>query len=68
MLRNWCQFSKMSGLTSGVVFGECHEPRLQDMIDDVKVSNFSLPDLKANKTASGRPKDVEDWRQLPEVD
>ena len=50
---------------SGVSFKECFADRVVDMMDGVEVSIISLEHLKANKKASGRPKDVNDLANLP---
>ncbi len=50
---------------SGVKFEECYTHRITDIIDGVSVNFINLSDLKANKTASGRPKDINDLLNLP---
>jgi hypothetical protein len=50
---------------SGVEFGECYANRIVDVIDDVEVSIISLADLRRNKAASGRYKDLNDLENLP---
>jgi hypothetical protein len=50
---------------SGVAFARCYARRLQADIDGIPVSIISLADLKRNKKASGRHKDLEDLAQLP---
>jgi predicted nucleotidyltransferase len=49
---------------SGVEFGECYERRVVDSIDGVPVNIIRLEDLKANKQASGRAKDLDDLEHL----
>lgn len=49
---------------SGVNFRECYSRRLQVIIDDIPVSFISFNDLKINKKASGRYKDLEDLKHL----
>jgi hypothetical protein len=49
----------------GVSFQECHDRRTRATIDGVEVSILSLDDLKVNKKASGRPKDLADLENLP---
>jgi hypothetical protein len=49
---------------SGVDFAECFKKRTIDEIDGVPISVISLDDLKANKQASGRLKDLSDLEQL----
>ena len=50
---------------SGVEFAACYAMRVTAMIDGVKVNLISLPDLKVNKQASGRYKDLDDLEHLP---
>ena len=50
---------------SGVGFNECYPERTQDTLDDVEVNIINLNDLKANKKASGRHKDLDDLEHLP---
>lgn len=50
---------------SGVDFPECYQSRLVDEIDGVKINLIALADLKRNKRASGRPKDIDDLQKLP---
>jgi hypothetical protein len=49
----------------GVTFAECYARRVQADLEGVQVSIISLPDLKANKKASGRNKDLADLDYLP---
>ena len=49
----------------GVTFSECFARRVQAEIDGVKVCVISLSDLKVNKQASGRNKDLADLDYLP---
>ncbi len=50
---------------SGVQFAVCYAERVTAMIDGVDVHLISLPDLKVNKQASGRYKDLDDLEHLP---
>lgn len=50
---------------SGVTFGECHAARVDAVLDGVPVPLIGLEHLKANKRASGRPKDLADLAELP---
>lgn len=50
---------------SGVRFDECYARRVVDTLDGVPVSLIGLDDLKANKRASGRHKDLDDLENLP---
>lgn len=50
---------------SGVRFAECYAKRVVDVLDGVEVNLISLADLKINKQASGRLKDLNDLEHLP---
>lgn len=50
---------------SGVRFEECYAGRVVDILDGVEVNLISLADLKTNKQASGRLKDLNDLEHLP---
>jgi predicted nucleotidyltransferase len=50
---------------SGVVFDECYANRILDEIDGITVSLIDLQNLKENKKASGRAKDLADLEKLP---
>jgi hypothetical protein len=50
---------------SGVEFEECWASRNEVLLGGEPVWLPSLQDLKRNKAASGRPKDLEDLRHLP---
>jgi len=50
---------------SGVDFDECYRERIVDTLDGVEVSLIGLQQLKTNKKASGRLKDLADLEQLP---
>ncbi|MDO9465528.1 MAG: hypothetical protein Q7J67_09570 [bacterium] len=50
---------------SGVDFAECYSRREIVDIDGISVSFISIDDLKKNKKASGRHKDLEDLEHLP---
>jgi predicted nucleotidyltransferase len=50
---------------SGVDFESCYANRVEEEIDGVPVSIMSLSDLKANKKAAGRHKDLDDLEHLP---
>lgn len=49
---------------SGVSFEECYERRVDVTLDGVEVSVIGLADLKVNKQASGRYKDLMDLDHL----
>ena len=50
---------------SGVDFDACYEQRIVDTIDGVQVNFITLSNLKANKFAAGRHKDLNDLENLP---
>ncbi|MBN1316451.1 MAG: hypothetical protein JXA42_13330 [Anaerolineales bacterium] len=49
----------------GVQFDECYKNRVTDKIDGVDVDIIDLENLKINKRASGRYKDLNDLENLP---
>jgi predicted nucleotidyltransferase len=49
---------------SGVEFDICYEKRIVAELDGVEVNLISLEDLKVNKKASGRSKDITDLEKL----
>jgi hypothetical protein len=50
---------------SGVEFEPCWTRRCAAVLDGVPVNVIGLEDLKANKKASGRHRDLDDLEQLP---
>jgi len=50
---------------SGVDFEKCFKDRVVDVIDDIKINFISLTNLKRNKQACGRYKDLDDLTNLP---
>jgi len=50
---------------SGVNFKECFRQRVVDEIDGIEVNIINLKQLKINKKASGRHKDLDDFENLP---
>ena len=50
---------------SGVNFEECYSNREVVEIDGILINFISLQDLKKNKKAAGRHKDLEDLEHLP---
>ena len=50
---------------SGVEFEECYTRRLVATLDGVPVAIISSDDLKRNKRAAGRHKDLGDLENLP---
>jgi predicted nucleotidyltransferase len=55
----------ISNKISGVNFDECYAKRIIEKIDDFEVHFINLDDLKANKKASAREKDLIDLKNLP---
>lgn len=51
---------------SGVVFAECYEGRTKDVLEGIEVNFIGLQQLKTNKQASGRLKDLNDLQNLPD--
>ncbi|MDF7800960.1 hypothetical protein P4C99_15900 [Pontiellaceae bacterium B1224] len=49
----------------GVEFSKCYQRCHKATIDDICVPIISLQDLRANKLASGRHKDLDDLEHLP---
>ena len=50
---------------SGVTFEECYDRRVLQSVDGVDINFIHLEDLKQNKAASGRTKDLNDLEHLP---
>ncbi len=50
---------------SGVDFKSCYANRIDETIDEVKISFITLEHLKQNKKASGRHIDLNDLERLP---
>ncbi|MBT7161652.1 MAG: hypothetical protein HN904_02680 [Victivallales bacterium] len=50
---------------SGVEFADCFSRRCRVALGGVEINLISLADLKTNKRASGRHKDLEDLEHLP---
>jgi hypothetical protein len=50
---------------SGVDFNDCFANREVVEIDGIPINLISLQDLKKNKHAAGRHKDMEDLEHLP---
>lgn len=50
---------------SGVSFEKCYAERVVDALDGVRVNLISLENLKTNKKAAGRYKDLSDLEYLP---
>jgi hypothetical protein len=49
----------------GVTFEDCRPRAIFAEFDGIQVPVIGLEDLKRNKLASGRPKDIDDLQQLP---
>jgi hypothetical protein len=50
---------------SGVEFAECWASRVEVVLDGVPVHVIDARNLKANKRATGRPRDLDDLERLP---
>jgi hypothetical protein len=50
---------------SGVEFAECWAARMEAVIDGVPVHVIDARNLKVNKRATGRPRDLDDLERLP---
>jgi hypothetical protein len=50
---------------SGVRFEDCYRERLDTRLDNEPVTLISLPNLRVNKRAAGRLKDLADLEELP---
>ena len=59
---------KIEVITSidGVLFQNCYAQRQVVEVDGIKINYLSLEDLRKNKLASGRFKDLDDLQHLPE--
>ena len=51
----------------GVDFAECHASRVEFTLDDQTVPFINLANLRKNKIASGRPRDLADHDDLPKA-
>lgn len=50
----------------GIEFDASYPNRIEAMVDGVRVPFIGLPELRINKRAAGRPKDLDDLAHLPE--
>lgn len=50
---------------SGCRFDECRQRAVQTVLEDIPVFIIGLEDLKTNKRAAGRHKDLDDLEHLP---
>ena len=55
---------EITTMISGVRFDACYAARIMDVLDGIEVSLINLDDLKRNKQASGRHKDLDDLEHL----
>jgi len=53
---------------SGVQFDECFRERIEATLDGEEVNLISLRNLRINKRAAGRLKDLADLEELPEAE
>jgi hypothetical protein len=53
---------------SGVQFEACYRERIETTLDGEPVNLISLPNLRINKRAAGRLKDLADLEELPEAE
>lgn len=51
----------------GLTFNEAYENKKVETVDDIKINWISLEDLKKNKKASGRHKDLDDLEKLKKL-
>jgi predicted nucleotidyltransferase len=56
---------EVSTSISGVSFPECYEARVSVDMEGIPVSIIGLDDLKLNKKAAGRHRDLDDLEHLP---
>lgn len=56
---------EISTSISGVEFDACSQRKEVDTLAGISVNLISLKDLKRNKKASGRHKDLDDLENLP---
>jgi hypothetical protein len=50
---------------SGVDFDTCYPQRIAEVVDGVQINFINLENLKTNKLAAGRHKDLDDLENLP---
>ncbi len=55
---------KLLTTISGIEFKQCFEKKVVDAIDGIKVNIIGTDELKINKKASGRNKDLDDLEHL----
>lgn len=58
---------EITNFIDGVTFDDCFKNRVRVNIDGLELNLIGLADLRQNKKASGRNKDLADLDNLPEV-
>jgi predicted nucleotidyltransferase len=58
---------EITNFIDGVTFDDCFKNRVRVKIDGLELNLIGLADLRKNKKASGRNKDLADLDNLPEV-
>jgi predicted nucleotidyltransferase len=58
---------EITNFIDGVTFDDCFKNRVRVKIDGLELNLIGLADLRRNKKASGRNKDLADLDNLPEV-
>ena len=58
---------EITNFIDGVFFEECYAKRMRASVDGLEINLISLADLRRNKRASGRNKDLADLENLPEA-
>ena len=58
---------EVTNFIDGVTFAECYAQRKRVSLDGIEINLISLTDLRRNKRASGRSKDLARLENLPEV-
>jgi hypothetical protein len=58
---------EITNFIDGVTFDDCFQNRVRVKIDGLELNLIGLADLRRNKKASGRNKDLADLDNLPEV-
>lgn len=58
---------KVINFIDGVTFAECYAQRVRVALEGLEINLINLADLRRNKRASGRNKDLADLENLPEV-
>src|SRR5437870_3832349 len=59
---------RVTTTVSGVEFDDCYPGRVETTLDDLPVTVINLRDLRINKEASGRLKDLADLENLPKAE